>query len=56
MHLEIMTKLTIQTLAKPERGRNWSGKSNNPRRASGQESAGLGEEFVPLTRLIPRQM
>ncbi len=54
MHLEIMKKLTIQDLAKPERGQNWGGESNNPRRASGQESAGQGEEFAPLAHAVPR--
>ena len=56
MHLTILTRLNIQTLAKPERERNWGGESNNPRRAFGQESVGLGEEFAPLTHPVPRRM
>ena len=56
MHLTILTRLAIQTLARPEWGRNWGGESNNPRRAFGQESARLGEEFAPLTHPVPRRM
>ena len=53
MRFVIMTNLTIVTLDRLGRGQNWGEESKDLRRASGQESAGLSEEFaLPALRVF----